>query len=167
MEVLHSATQEALTDLGTRYALHELCQIAPPYMGTRYNLETIAKTVDKYLSRGSFEKRLGRWLRSPVTPEDPLDPPGAGLNNVADALLEESEEEGIIPALWDRNRQIISLIEYQDEKQSLRERVVSSHEAFHSILNRALSVHCPRSGDPGGGDKSISSPEGERCNGLP
>ena len=43
----YTVTQEALTDLGTRYALHELCQIAPPYIGTRYNLETIAMTVDK------------------------------------------------------------------------------------------------------------------------
>ena len=64
-------TQEALTELGTRYALQELCQIAPPYTGSRYNLETIVKTVDKYLSRGSFEERLGRWLRTPVTPEAP------------------------------------------------------------------------------------------------
>ena len=99
------------------------------------------KTVDKYLSRGSFEERLGRWLRTPVTPEDPLDPPGAGLNNVVDALLGESQEEGIIPALWDRNRQVMCLLEYQDVKQSLGERVVAAHEAFNSILNKALSAH--------------------------
>ena len=131
-------SQEALTDLGTRYALHELYQIAPPYTGNRYNLETIAKTIDNYMSRGSFEERSGRWLRTPVTPEDPLDPPGAGLNNVVDALLGESEEEGIIPALWDRNRQVICLLEYQDVKQSLGESVVTAHEVFHSILNQAL-----------------------------
>ena len=67
--------------------------------------------------------------------------PGAGLNREVDTLLAESEEEGIIPALWDRNRQVISLIEYQDRKQNLGEEVVSAHEAFHSILDRALSAH--------------------------
>ena len=133
--------KEALTELGMKYALQELCQIAPPYTGSRYNLETIVRTVDKYLSRGSFEESLGGWLRTPVSPEDPLDPPGAGLNNVVDALLGESEEEGIIPALWDRNRQVICLLEYQDVKQSLGERVVAAHEAFHSILNEPLSAH--------------------------
>ena len=57
------------------------------------------------------------------------------------ALLDGSEEEGIIPALWDKNSEIISLIEYQDRKQSLGEVVVLAHEAFHSILDRALSAH--------------------------
>ena len=104
-------------------------------------METIAKSFNNYMSKGSFEERLGQWLRAPVTPANPLDPPGAGLNREVDALLEESEEEGIIPALWDRNRQIISLIEYQDRKQNLGEEVVSAHEAFHSILDRALSAH--------------------------
>ena len=70
-----------------------------------------------------------------------MDPPGAGLYNVVDALLGESQEEGIIPALWDRNRQVICLLEYQDVKQSLGERVVAAHEAFNSILNEALSAH--------------------------
>ena len=80
----YTVSQGALTELGTRDALQELCQIAPPYTGSRCNLETIVRTVDTYLSRGSFEKRLGGWLRAPVSPEDPLDPPGAGLNNVTD-----------------------------------------------------------------------------------
>ena len=70
------------------------------------------KTVDKYLSRGSFEERLGGWLRAPVSPEDPLDSQGAGLNNVVNILLGESQEEGIIPALWDRSRQVSCLLEY-------------------------------------------------------
>ena len=67
----------------------------------------------------------------PVSPEDPLDPPGAGLNNVADILLRESQGEGIIPALLDRNRQVRCLLEYHVMKQTLGERVVNAHEAFN------------------------------------
>ena len=139
-EILYSEPG-ALTELGTRYALQELCQIAPPYTGSRYNLETIVKKVDMFLSRGSFEERLGGWLRAPVSPEDPLDPPGAGLNNVADILLGESQGEGIIPALLERNRQVRCLLEFQDVKQTLGERVVTAHEAFNLSLNDALAVH--------------------------
>ena len=84
---------------------------------------------------------MGRWLRAPVTPDNPLDPPGAGLHREVEALLNESQEEGIIAALWEKNRQIISLIDYQDRKQSLGEEVVYAHEAFHSIFDRALSAH--------------------------
>ena len=130
----------ALTELGKKYALQELCQIAPPYTGSRFNLETIVRTVDTYLSRGSFEERLGGWLRAPVSPEDPLDPPGA-LSNVADILLGESQGEGIIPALLDRNRQVRCLLEYQDVKQTLGERVMTAHEAFNLVLNDALAAH--------------------------
>ena len=35
---IYTVTQEALTILGARYALHELCKIPPPYMKTRHNL---------------------------------------------------------------------------------------------------------------------------------
>ena len=101
----YTVSQGALTELGTRYALQELCQIAPPYTGSRYNLETIVRTIDTYLSRGSFEERLGGWLRVPTLPEEPQDPPGAGQSDVADILLGESQGEGIIPALLERNRQ--------------------------------------------------------------
>ena len=104
-------------------------------------LETITRSFNNYLSKRSFEDRLGRWLRAPVTPANPLDPPWAGLHPEVKALLDGSEEEGIIPALWDKNSEIISLIEYQDRKQSLGEVVVLAHEAFHSILDRALSAH--------------------------
>ena len=121
----YTGSQGALTGLGMRYALQELCQIAPPYTGSRYNLETNVRTVDMYLSRGSFKERLGGWLRASVSPEDPLNPPGAGLSNMADKLLGESQGEGIIPALLDRNRQVRCLLEYQDVKQTLGERVVT------------------------------------------
>ena len=84
-----------------------------------------------------------------------------------DALLEESEEEGIIPALWDRNRQIISFLEYQDEKQSLGERVVAAHEAFHSILNRALSAHNLVICEEESKASALLKVRGAMCNGLP
>ena len=74
-----------------------------------------------------------------ASPSNPLDPPGAALHREVEALLHESQEEGIIAALWDN--QIINLIDYQDRKQSLGEDVVTAHEAFHSILDRALSAH--------------------------
>ena len=137
----YTVTQEALSNLGARYALLELCHIPPPYLRTRHNLETITKSFNDYLSKGSFEEALGRWLRAPVTPDNPLDPPGAGLHREVEALLNEIQEEGIIAALWERNRQIINLIDYQDRKQSLGEDVVVAHEVFHSILDRALSAH--------------------------
>ena len=54
----YTVSQAALTELGTTYALQEMCQIPPPYSGSRYNLETIVRTIDTYLSRGSFEERL-------------------------------------------------------------------------------------------------------------
>ena len=46
-----TVSQDSLTELGTRYALQELCQIPHPYSGSRYNLETIVRTIDTYLSR--------------------------------------------------------------------------------------------------------------------
>ena len=47
----YMVNQEALTNLGARYALHELFQISPPYMKTRHNLETITKSFNNYLSK--------------------------------------------------------------------------------------------------------------------
>ena len=46
----YTVNQRDLTELGTRYALQELCQIAPPFTRSRYNLETIVKSIDTYLS---------------------------------------------------------------------------------------------------------------------
>ena len=137
----YTVNQRDQTELGTRYALKELCQIVPPFIGSRYNLETIVRSIDSYLSRGSFEERLGGWLRAPASPEDPQDPPGAGLSDVADILLGESQGEGIIPALLERNRQIKCLLGYQDEKQTLGERIVTAHEAFNLALNDPLTAH--------------------------
>ena len=56
---------------------------------------------------------------------------------MADKLLGESQGEGIIPALLDRNRQVRCLLEYQDVKQTLGERVVTAHEAFNLVLSDA------------------------------
>ena len=134
----YTVNQRDLTELGTRYALQELCQIAPPFTRSRYNLETIVKSIDTYLSRGGIEERLAAWLRAPALP---LNPAGAGLSDVADLLLEESHGDGIIPALLERNRQIKSLLGYQDEKQTLGERIVTAHEAFNLALNDALTAH--------------------------
>ena len=58
----YTVTQKALTNLGARYALHELCHIPPPYMKTRHNLETITKSFNNDSSKGSFEEALGGWL---------------------------------------------------------------------------------------------------------
>ena len=58
----YTVTQKALTDLGARYALHELCHIPPPYKKTRHNLETITKSFNNDSSKGSFEEALGGWL---------------------------------------------------------------------------------------------------------
>ena len=41
----------------------------------------------------------------------------------------------------ERNRQIRCLLGYQDEKQTLGERVVTAHEAFNLALNDALTAH--------------------------
>ena len=115
MEILYSEPK------GSDRAGYQICppgtmsDSPPPFTRSRCNLETIVKSIDTYLSRGSFEERLAAWLRAPASPEDPQDPAGAGLSDVADLLLEESNGEGIIPAALERNRQIKSLLGYQDE----------------------------------------------------
>ena len=63
------------------------------------------------------------------------------MGNMADILLGESQGEGIIPALLDRNRQVRRLLEYQDVKQTLGERVVTAHEVFNSVLYNVLAAH--------------------------
>ena len=84
-----------------------------------------------------------KWPVSPCIARRPLS---------RDILLEESQGEGIIPAILERNRQVRCLLEYQDEKQTLGERIVTAHEAFNLALNDALmGVHskCPGSKCPG------------------
>ena len=53
---------------------------------------------------------------------------------MADLLLEESHEEGIIPALLERNRQIKCLLGYQDEKQT--DRVIREEVSKASALQK-------------------------------
>ena len=47
----------------------------------------------------------------------------------------------MIATLWEMNRQINNLIDYQDRKQILGEELVAAHKAFNSILDRAMYAH--------------------------
>ena len=53
--------------------------------------------MNNYLSWGNYEDALNHWLRTPVAPADPLDPPEVGLELELETLLEDLQgEEGIV-----------------------------------------------------------------------